>query len=257
MEYKQPKATLLHASPIAIGEIAGRVCYHSFELSENPLVKNFADNPQQFADLLKEGQDIEESKLLDTLINVFFHESVAEHITLSFHLKDISREIIIEMNRHRIGIATSQKSSRYTIEDLINAWIKFHENHNHDDWEAFVEVVKANIVHEDTKMVNTTATYISLMLEHYNAEEPLRAGLKGGAKKRQNDRVKRALPESWMLEGVWTFNLRSLKHFLELRTSGGAYYGIREVAQQLQEQIPHAYRILIDKKYRKGLTNEN
>ena len=30
MEYKKPKATLLHATPLSIGEVSARICYNSF-----------------------------------------------------------------------------------------------------------------------------------------------------------------------------------------------------------------------------------
>lgn len=248
--YKQPVATLLHASPLVSGEVAGRICYDSFGMSENPVVQNFREDPTTLM-----GNDIDSSSLLDTLINVYFHESVAEHINLTFHIKDISREVVLEMNRHRIGIATSQKSSRYTIESLVNTWIIYNNSLLESDWLNFYNVVAANIVHTKPSRVETTAIYINEMLKDYNSEESLKPNLSGGAKKKQNDRVKRCLPESWMLEGVWTFNLRSLKHFLELRDSGAAYYGIREVATTLKAQLPHKYRALIDKKYRKEIND--
>ena len=153
---------------------------------------------------------------------------------------------------------TSQKSSRYTIEDLINAWVDFNESRkpnsisNEDKaYNHFYEVVATNIVHLNEDLIETIVSYLDNMLIHYNYEEPLKKGLIGGAKKKQNDRVKRILPESWLTEGIWTFNLRSLKHFIELRGSGSAYYGIREVVEAILEQTPHKYRILVDKKYRK------
>jgi thymidylate synthase (FAD) len=266
-QYKKPKARLLHASPLILGEIGGRVCYNSFDLSENELVNLFKKEPDKFLEELSKNKDIDHSDLLDKLFNVYFHESVAEHINLSFYVKNVSREIIIEWNRHRIGMPTSQKSSRYTIEDLINAWIDYNEsiipNSKLNDDKAyhnFYEVVSNNIIHLNKDLIETIVSYLDNMLIHYNYEEPLKKGLTGGAKKKQNDRVKRILPESWLTEGIWTFNLRSLKHFIELRGSGSAYYGIREVVEAILEQVPHKYRVLVDKKYRKelnkGETNE-
>lgn len=159
---------------------------------------------------------------------------------------------------------TSQKSSRYTIEALINAWIDYNESRkpnsklNEDNaYQNFYEVVANNVVHLNEDLIETTVSYLDNMLIHYNYEEPLKKGLKGGAKKKQNDRVKRILPESWLSEGIWTFNLRSLKHFIELRGSGSAYYGIREVVEAILEQVPHKYRVLVDKKYRKELKKGN
>ena len=259
IEYKKPKATLLHSSPLSLGEISGRVCYNSFSLSENELINEFERNPEEFVNNLSKLGDIKESKLLDKLFNVYFHESVAEHINLTYFVKDVSREVIIEWNRTRIGIATSQKSTRYTIEDVINAWVDYRfdtEDSNYNNYNTFCNIVSDSIVHLDEALIKTTINYLDDMLAVYDSKEALKKGLTGGAKKKQNDRVKRMLPESWMLEGVWTFNLRSLKHFVELRSSGSAYYGIREVTETILEQTPHKYRILVDKKYRKELQKE-
>lgn len=254
MEYKKPEVVLLHQTPLAIAEVASRICYDSFDLSENDEMLEFRNNPKDFANaLLNEGLDVDSSKVVDTIVNVHFHESVVEHLNFSFYVKNVSRENIIEMNRHRLGIATSQKSSRYTIEPLINAWIEHNNTLDTDNYTKFVDVVRKNIIHEDDGLVLTTAEYISGMLHIYNTEEVLQSDLKGKAKKKQNDRVKRALPESWMLEGIWTFNLRALKHFLKLRDSGSAYYGIREVAVALKEALPPKYRTIIDKKFKESL----
>jgi len=74
IKYKKPKATLLHSSPLSLGELSGRVCYNSFDLSENELVRDFESNPDGFTNNLSKLGDIEESKLLDKLFNVYFHE---------------------------------------------------------------------------------------------------------------------------------------------------------------------------------------
>lgn len=254
--YKSPDVILMHSTPLHLAEIAGRTCYDSFSMSEHQAIREFKDSKCPI------NTDIDESELLDKLVNVYFHESVVEHINLTYYISKVSREIIIEANRHRIGIATSQKSSRYTIESLINSFLEIYGTipiHSASAYKdtAFYKCVRDNIVHNTTEAIDNTVNYIYTMLCMYHKYEPLVAGLTGGAKKKQNDRVKRALPESWMLEGVWTFNLRSLKHFLELRTSGGAYYGIRELAIKIAEATPHKYRVLIDKKYKKNIIKEN
>ena len=40
---------------------------------------------------------------------------------------------------------------------------------------------------------------------------------------------------------MWTFNLRALKHFIDLRKGGNAYYGIREVVETILEATPQKY----------------
>jgi thymidylate synthase (FAD) len=250
IEYKTPVVILLHATPLYIAEIAGRSCYNSFGLSENTCVREFPST------LEVPQYDVTSSELVDKLVNVHFHESVVEHINLSFYIKDVSREIIIELNRHRIGIATSQMSTRYTIESLVNAFIDLYESITPIQDSEFYRIVKHSVVHNDEGMLNNTAEYLYKMLVNYHLEKPLTKGLTGGAKKKQNDYVKRMLPESWMMSGVWTFNLRALQHLFELRLSGAAYPYIRELTQLIAEATPHKYRVVIDKKYRTAILKE-
>ena len=99
----------------------------------------------------------------------------------------------------------------------------------------------------DSKQLTIISDYLWESLKLLNEQETLVADLKGGKKKYQNDRVKFILPECWVLEGVWTFNLRSLKHFLDLRLNGSAYYGIQEMAQAIVNVTPKKYLDLITK----------
>ena len=96
MEYKKPKATLLHATPLSIGEVSARICYNSFNLAKEESIQEF---PKTLS-----VQDIEHSELLNDLTWNWQHESINEHINLSYHVKDVSREVLIEWNRH-MGIS--------------------------------------------------------------------------------------------------------------------------------------------------------
>lgn len=237
--HKLPKATLLYLTPLAVAEIGGRVCYDSFESSEHSIVKFFKNDPEHFINTSKD-EDIPSSELLYKLAHVHFHHSVLEHIQLSYYIKDVPRNVVIEANRSRIGVATSQKSSRYTIDDLVNAWVL-------GSTRKFREVVEVNVNIIDSKQLTIISDYLWESLKLLNEQETLVADLKGGKKKHQNDRVKFILPECWVLEGVWTFNLRSLKHFLDLRLNGSAYYGIQEMAQAIVNVTPKKYLDLITK----------
>jgi thymidylate synthase (FAD) len=242
-KYKKPETTLLFATPLNIGEVSARICYDSFVASEDKQIQDFPKTKSL-------GEPIQKSNILDKLSWVYFHESVLEHISLSYHIGQISREVIIEMNRHRVGIATSQRSTRYTIEHLVDAWITYRDSQSTTNFNNYVDVVRDNIVITDNTVITHTARYIHECLNSYNQEEELQLGLKGSRKKAQNDRVKRCLPETWLVEGIWTFNLRALKHFLKLRNSNSAYYGIREVAEGIIDATPKEYLSLIMKEYR-------
>lgn len=237
MKYKKPKATLQHATPLSISEVGARVCYNSFGMSEHETIRNFENTLSL--------EDIPSSRVLDDLTWTYHHESINEHINLSYYVQDVSRETVIEWNRTRIGMATSQQSSRYTMEPVVNAWVDY--NTGAIQWDEFVAMVGVYVIDDTKSAIEADAMYIATKLTIYNAEEPIIKDLKGSKKKKQNDRVKRCLPEVWMLKGLWTFNLRALKHFIKLRDSGSAYYGIREVAKTILEATPQKYLDLVIK----------
>jgi len=235
LNYKKPKVTLLQTSPLFVSEIAARVCYDSFELSENEAIKNFKEH----FDI--NMPDIETSEVLDKLTWVHFHGSIVEHTTLSFFIKDLSREVLQEIARHRVGVNISVKSTRYTIEKLVNAFVDLISDDTIKNADSFRNVVKENIIVENESWIDIETTALYNKLKLYHQEEPLIKGLTGSKKKKQNDRVKRCLPETWTTELVLTFNLRSFKHFVELRDSGAAYYGIRELTEAMIDKVPEKY----------------
>lgn len=226
---KKPIVKLLYKAPLAVSEIAARACYNSFEQSENECVRN------------KEIDLINNSKLLDKLVWNYHHESVIEHTVVSYWIENIPRNVVIELNRHRL-FSTSQKSTRYTIDELINAYLYVRE---HLESDKFDKVVAKNIAETNPRMVNVITDYLWNALEALDIEEPLFINLKGNKKKKQNDRVKFILPECWLTEGVWTANLRELKHFFKLRISDAAYPLMKAVAEEMYEVLPQNVKRLV------------
>src|SRR5467141_2996277 len=88
-------------------ELAGRVCYESFEVGLNPNVTRIRLNPKDyFGNLLRKGDG-----------------SVTEHAMVSFALIGVSRILTHELVRHRVGIAVSQESLRYVRPPELKFWI--------------------------------------------------------------------------------------------------------------------------------------
>ena len=46
----------------------------------------------------------------------------------------------------------------------------------------------------------------------------------------------------------WTINLRSLRNFLDLRTSHKAHKEIRELANEIANVLPQTYKFLVEDK---------
>lgn len=84
-------------NPAALIALAAKRCYMSFEVGLNPNVtqirKDYAD---YFDNILKSG-----------------HGSVLEHAVYNFAIENVSRVFTAEMNRHRAGWAISEGSLRF------------------------------------------------------------------------------------------------------------------------------------------------
>ena len=78
-------------------ECAGRVCYDSYA----------------------KGRD---SKAYHEHIMDVDHGSVTEHASLSYFLSGVSRGLTHELVRHRVGVAISQRSTRY-VDENESEWI--------------------------------------------------------------------------------------------------------------------------------------
>ena len=62
-----------------------------------------------------------------------------------------------------------------------------------------------------------------------------------------NDKAKYCLPEAYKTELVWTINARSLQNFLSLRTSKSALWEIRNLANEIYNQLPESHKFLYTK----------
>lgn len=207
MEIKLLEHTKL--SNIVIG---ARTCYDSFHKGGN------YDTPTD---------DITEAdkSLIDTLINVNKHQSIAEHALYIFNIKGISRLCLQELARHRLA-SYSVKSTRYTLKALAKEL-------------PFVTSDKERA----SKYINLTG---DLFVDTYSimALNNLRLAIINEAK---NDIAKYCLPECWKVDLVWTINMRSLMNFLELRLANGAHFEIRELANNILKAIPQEHLFLYEK----------
>lgn len=274
IEYEKPKVTLLQQSGLGVAEIAARTCYDSFENSENECVKN------AMSDLDTEAiNNIEDSDLLTNLAWVHHHHSIIEHATLSFLVEGTSRGVLQEHARHRIQ-AISVRSTRYTMSSVINAFVSSLEaTFTEDSFEFFKQrVLDLNLFvvtdldyltieirsmfdklqlqyKKDTKFLTNAIAKSSLpFLEEFSSNpEKLYNALECGKKKRNvGDGFKHIVTDNWKVDMVVTFNIRSLKNYLDLRDSGAAWFQIQWLAQAMKEVTPTKYLKLIDKKYKKA-----
>ena len=88
-------------------EIAGRLCYESFEVGLNPNVTKIrGTNKEYLENILLKGDG-----------------SIAEHGLVNFAFLNVSRVLTHELVRHRVGVAISQESLRYVRLKEIKMWL--------------------------------------------------------------------------------------------------------------------------------------
>jgi len=277
IQYTRPQVVLLRDSGIGVAEIAARTCYDSFGNSENEAIRQATDKLDTDA-----INAIDDSDLLQSLAWVHHHHSIIEHGTLHYLIRSTSRGVLQEHARHRIQ-SISVRSTRYTMSSVLNAFVAAISSGGSDGlfaeesralFIALVQKLDMLVVadeaycrielggmydklkyqyDQDPEAFLQTAVAKSSrpLLEEYGTDgEGLFAALESGKRKRNvGDAFKHIVTDNWKVDMVVTFNLRSLKNYFDLRTSGAAWFQIRWLAEEMKAATPIKYLRLIDKKY--------
>ncbi len=198
-------------------ELAGRACYDSL------------GKGRPSSDYHKHIMDVD-------------HGSVTEHVSLTFFLSNISRGLTHELVRHRVGVAISQRSTRYVDEDSSD-WAL------HPLLEKFFALPAAqprrasNGEQVELSLQQHTNHVVSTAKQGYKKvvtqlEEWLIAcGIdKFTARKQARGAARGLLGNALMTEMVWTCNLRALKQILKQRANQHADAEIRVLANRLYEE---------------------
>jgi thymidylate synthase (FAD) len=192
-------------------EFGGRLCYRSWEPGLNPNVTRIRDDQRRyFENILSSG-----------------HGSVLEHANFTFALRGVSRVFTHELVRHRAGSAFSQESLRYVRLTDIGFRVP-----------PALEPVEEQVV-----------TLVE-QLEQFQVEAAEKLGLDDEGvpfhvKKEVTSALRRLAPIGLSTDIVWTANLRTLRHVIEMRTDPGAEEELRLVfdviAQIMQKEAPNLF----------------
>ncbi|HEV2815474.1 MAG TPA: FAD-dependent thymidylate synthase [Solirubrobacteraceae bacterium] len=186
-------------------EFAGRACYRSWEPGLNPNVTRVrTDQREYFENILSSA-----------------HGSVLEHATYSFALRDVSRVFTHELVRHRAGSAFSQESLRYVRITDIGFRIP-----------PVLEPLRSQVVslvEQLEELQASAATELGIDDE----------GVPFAAKKEVTSALRRLAPLGLSTDIVWTANVRTLRHVVEMRTAPGAEEELRLVFGRVAEVMTH------------------
>lgn len=179
-----------NAKPTNIVEFAGRHCYRSWEKGRDTAayIKNIIESD---------------------------HGSVLEHVNYGFAISGISRNLSLEHNRHRVGIAISQESQRYVEAADMN----------------FVAPPLYSFLKEqgDPTMADTFEVDCAYNLLAYNSNLK-RLKTLNIPHKRMCEAARAILPGGCETRMTWTANVRALRHYFQKRGSIHADLEIRRLA---------------------------
>jgi thymidylate synthase (FAD) len=173
------------------------------------------------------------AKYIDHILEVG-HGSVIEHVSYSFAIEGISRVLTAELNRHRAGCAISEGSMRFIRFNDLPYWLPDSIEDGPDD---SVEVLQKK---SESRAIFRRA--FGQAEHNYNELETLWASelapeSKFSAKKQVTSMMRRVVPIGVSTGGVWTFNLRALRHVATMRCDESAEEEILALANKILEHM--------------------
>jgi thymidylate synthase (FAD) len=195
-----------------IVEFAGRACYRSWEPGLNPNVSKIrTDQREYFANILRSG-----------------HGSVLEHANYSLALRNCSRVFTHELIRHRAGSAFSQESLRYVRLADIGFRVP-----------PALEPLREQVL----SIVEQLEEFQASAAAELGIEEE---GVPFHVKKEVTSAMRRLAPIGLSTDIIWTANVRTLRHVIEMRTAEGAEEELRlvfdKVAQLMLVEAPGLFQ---------------
>jgi thymidylate synthase (FAD) len=193
-------------------EFAGRACYRSWEPGLNPNVSKVrTDQREYFANILRSA-----------------HGSVLEHANYSLAIRNASRVFTHEIVRHRAGSAFSQESLRYVRLADIGFRVP-----------PALEPVRERVL-SIVEQLEEFQLDVAKQLELDEASLPFHV------KKEVTSALRRLAPIGLSTDIIWTANVRTLRHVIEMRTAEGAEEELRlvfdKVARIMQAEAPGLFQ---------------
>ncbi len=182
-------------------EFCGRVCYRSWEPGLNANVSRVREDQGEYL-----------GNLLKSL-----HGSVLEHASYSFAFRNVSRVFTHELVRHRAGSAFSQESLRYVR--LTDLGFRVPEA---------LEPIRDQVV----SLVEQLEEFQLSAADELGLDDE---GVPFSVKKEVTSALRRLAPIGLSTDIVWTANVRTLRHVIEMRTSQGAEEELRTVFARVAE----------------------
>lgn len=198
-EFEIPSPDVI-SDPALLVALAAKRCYMSFEVGLNKNITKVRKDLVEYLDnILASG-----------------HGSVIEHAVYSFAIEGVSRVFTAEMNRHRAGWAISEGSLRFIRFDKDIPW-----------WAPTMILVNAgddpDLMSRKIKTTQLFQKAFRQMQQNYAEGLAIWEMEEGhhlfSYKKRVTSMLRRIIGLGVSTGGVWTGNLRALRHVIAMRAN--------------------------------------
>lgn len=213
----------------AVALTAIRTCYSPLKPTEIVV----QEGEKYFGQFATDGQGGTEADRLIRHIVASKHTSTLEHITYTFAVECVSRALLAQLTRHRVGFSYSVQSQRY---------VRFGSGDKSGGFDGVVPPSVIETAERQRKQLPPTAdpmsiydalgVYSDAMMKAQEAYDALRkAGVPA-------EDARMVLPNAAACNIVMTVNLRALLDFYQKRKRGnGAQWEIAELAERLREEV--------------------
>lgn len=214
------------SDPALLVALAAKQCYMAFQPGLNPNINKVRKDMLEYLDnILKQR-----------------HGSVMEHAVFSFGINGCSRVFTGEMNRHRAGVGISERSMRYIRYTDIKFWMPECFRYAVGDTFEIAEkkrdsraLLTAQFESQEAMM----AAFANIWKEELSPDSTFHA------KKVLTSAFRRGIGMGVATGGVWSLNMRALRHIIALRTDPGAEEEIvhvfKKVGKIMLEQAPELF----------------
>lgn len=203
---------------------SGKRCYLAFEPGANlNVTKVRRDWHDYFENILSSG-----------------HGSVLESVTFNFAIEGLSRVATAELNRHRAGVAISEGSMRYIRTDKLSWWMPDSLKVKPEDPPG-LKVKKQLTLQVFNEVFADTEHQLRRLNELWEIDT-----LPFGEKKKLTSLFRRIIPLGVSTGGIWSFNLRALRHIIALRSTEHAEEEIVHLMNKIIELAARETELLDD-----------
>ncbi|PET15026.1 thymidylate synthase (FAD) [Bacillus cereus] len=211
----------------AVALSAVRTCYSAIKPSE--IVATEGD--KYFGNKATDGGKGTEADRLMRHIITSKHTSTLEHITFTFAIEGVSRALLAQLTRHRVGFSFSVQSQRYVrfgSEDKSGGFDYVTPKSVSESEKTF----DMELPDDTTVKANPEQFYKDVMETLQYCYDTLRSlGVPA-------EDARMVLPQAATTNLVMTVNLRSLLDFYAKRRAGnGAQFEIAELSEHLRKEV--------------------